>query len=95
MGSKIDWRDMEDVSVLLPLSPNIPEAGCAYAGGVVGFFCGKAAALPVIRSRLNASTSIEALEPLDEGCTDALFDSSGSVAFICFLWPPSRSSRVV
>lgn len=57
-ASKIDCRDIDDVSVLLPPSPRACATcagAAACAGGVLN------PALPVINNLLNASTSIDAL----------------------------------
>ena len=57
IGSKIDCRDNDDVSVLLPPSPN---AWCACTCEVVGGVDIPSPEFPVISNLLNASTSNDA-----------------------------------
>lgn len=57
-ASKIDCRDIDDVSVLLPPSPRLC-ATCVCAPGWAADVLSPA--LPVINNLLNASTSIDAL----------------------------------
>lgn len=61
IGSNIDCRDTDDVSVLLPPSPN---PGCICAGDAVGGVTIPRPAFPVMSNLLNASTSIDALPGL-------------------------------
>jgi hypothetical protein len=61
MGSNIDCRDTDEVSVLLPPSP---KPGCICAGDAVGGVASPRPAFPVMSNLLNASTSIDALPGL-------------------------------
>jgi len=66
-GSKMDWRETDEVSVLLPLS-----TGGALGGLGAGTFCGggpelRGLEIPCINKFLNPSTSSDCLTKLDTG----------------------------
>lgn len=101
----MDWRDIDDVSVLLLLSTIAPVIGLCNNGCVDGVPEPDGFTLPVISSLLKASTSSEALvnpeSVLSAGgrsyrdcrCNGAAFAEGSKVASV--LWKGFNGTAVV